>query len=318
MSASVRTRAPGVSPRALARAAVGVGILALLVGQVGAEPFLHGIASVSVPAVVAALALTAVATVATAWRWRVLAQRLGLTLGAREAVSAYYRSQFLNSVLPGGIVGDVHRAVSHGLAAGRIPPAARAVVLERTAGQAVQLVLVIAVLVPLGASAYASGAGILLLAATAVCVGVLVVAAVSTRARAAIGREWAILRVALSSVGTIVRVVAASLVAIACHVATFVVACLATGVHASAGELVAPALLAVLAGAIPLSVAGWGPREGVAAWAFAVSGLGASAGIAASTAYGILALVAVAPGATVLAASALRRRGVADGREMLS
>ena len=45
-----------------------------------------------------------------------------------------------------------------------------------------------------------------------------------------------------------------------------------------------PAAVApVLAGsAVPLSVAGWGPREGVAAWAFAASGLGATAGVTAA------------------------------------
>ena len=51
---------------------------------------------------------------AAAWRWRILVRRLGLSLGWRESVAAYYRSQFLNTVLPGGVVGDVDRAVSHG------------------------------------------------------------------------------------------------------------------------------------------------------------------------------------------------------------
>ena len=66
--------------------------------------------------------------------------------------------------------------------------------------------------------------------------------------------------------------------------------------------------IAVLAGAIPVNIGGWGPREGAAAWAFAAAGLGAATGIAASTAFGVLALIAVIPGAAVVAASALRHR----------
>ena len=65
----------------------------------------------------------------------------GFALGWRESVSAYYRSQFLNTVLPGGVVGDVHRAVVHGRSVEQVAQAARAVAAERAVGQAVQLVL---------------------------------------------------------------------------------------------------------------------------------------------------------------------------------
>ncbi|MFX3756323.1 lysylphosphatidylglycerol synthase domain-containing protein, partial [Streptococcus suis] len=92
----------------------------------GTQPFLRGIAAVSPPAVAAAVKLAAVATVAAAWRWRVVAAGFGLQLGWRESVAAYYRSQFLNAVLPGGIVGDVHRALSHGRDVDQIAQAARA------------------------------------------------------------------------------------------------------------------------------------------------------------------------------------------------
>jgi hypothetical protein len=59
--------------------------------------------------------------------------------------------------------------------------------------------------------------------------------------------------------------------------------------------------------AAPLSLGGWGPREGVAAWAFAVAGLGASLGVTTAVVYGVLVLVASLPGALVLLADARRR-----------
>ena len=67
------------------------------------------------------------------------------------------------------------------------------------------------------------------------------------------------------------------------------------------------ATLVLLAMVVPLNVAGWGPREGMAAWAFAAAGLGAEQGVAAATAFGVLGLVATLPGGVVLAVDRVRR-----------
>jgi uncharacterized membrane protein YbhN (UPF0104 family) len=300
--------------RPWARAAVGVGILAALLLQVGAEPFLRGLASVSLPGAAAAMALGAAATAAAAWRWRLLSARLGLPLAWKASMSAYYRSQFINTVLPGGVVGDVDRAVSHGRSTRQIAQAARAVTAERAVGQSVQLVLAAVVLASAGISAYAPAMAILLVVVAVIGGAAVAAAAVSGRIRAALRREFDILRSALGSFGTMVRVVAASGVVVAAHVATFAVACAAVGVAASVDRVMAVAVIAVLAASIPLSIGGWGPREGAAAWAFGAAGLGSAAGVAAATAYGALVMIALAPGAAVLAASAVRRRRAAHAR----
>ena len=52
--------------------------------------------------------------------------------------------------------------------------------------------------------------------------------------------------------------------------------------------------------AIPVNLAGWGLREGAAAWAFAAAGLGAATGATVAVAYGVLAFVATLPGAVLL------------------
>ena len=59
---------------------------------------------------------------------------------------------------------------------------------------------------------------------------------------------------------------------------------------------------------IPLSVGGWGLREGAAAWAFGAAGLGAATGVTVATVYAVLMLAAVAPGAGLLLRDAVRRR----------
>jgi hypothetical protein len=61
-----------------------------------------------------------------------------------------------------------------------------------------------------------------------------------------------------------------------------------------------------VAAALP-NVGGWGPREGVTAWAFAAAGLGASRGVATAVAYGVMVFVASLPGAAVLVAAWVRR-----------
>jgi glycosyltransferase 2 family protein len=103
-------------------------------------------------------------------------------------------------------------------------------------------------------------------------------------------------------------VVAASLLAVVGHVATFVVAARTAGVTAPVAVLLPLALLVLVAMGIPANVAGWGPREGVAAWVFGAAGLGAGAGVATAVVYGVMVLVASLPGVVVLLAGRSRAR----------
>jgi glycosyltransferase 2 family protein len=91
----------------------------------------------------------------------------------------------------------------------------------------------------------------------------------------------------------------ASALVVAGHAVTFLVAARTVGVSAPLSEMLPLALLVMLAAALP-NIGGWGPREGVTAWAFAAAGLGASAGVATAVAYGVMVFVASLPGAAVL------------------
>ena len=104
----------------------------------------------------------------------------------------------------------------------------------------------------------------------------------------------------------------ASVLVVAGHTATFVIAARVVGTTAPLGELIALLMVIQIAAGIPLSVGGWGPREGAAAWAFAAAGLGAAKGVTVSTLYAVLMLAAVTPGAGLLLTDAVRRR---RGRE---
>jgi uncharacterized membrane protein YbhN (UPF0104 family) len=130
----------------LLRLAVGVTVLWFLGRQVGAGPFKDGLRAVTWQAVVAAVMLTALTTVCSAWRWRVVARALGVGISLPRAFGAYYRSLFLNSVLIGGVLGDVHRAVTHGRRVGDVAVGLRAVAWERLCGQVVQALVTAIVL----------------------------------------------------------------------------------------------------------------------------------------------------------------------------
>ena len=88
--------------------------------------------------------------------------------------------------------------------------------------------------------------------------------------------------------------------AVAGHVATFVIAARSVGSVASPLQLLPVALLVLLAMGLPLNIAGWGPREGAAAWVFGAAGLGVEQGVATAVVYGVMVLVASLPGAGLL------------------
>src|SRR5215469_14043270 len=133
----------------LLRLAAAVTVLWFLWQHVGTAPFRDGLRAVTWQAVVAAVTLTALTTACSAWRWRVAAQALGIGIGFPAAVRAYYRSLFLNSVLIGGVLGDVHRAVTHGRRSGDVGLGLRAVAWERLCGQVIQAMVTAVVLLTL-------------------------------------------------------------------------------------------------------------------------------------------------------------------------
>jgi glycosyltransferase 2 family protein len=292
------------------RLAVAAGTLAVLVWQLGTGPFLDGLQAVDGGTLAAGSGIAVLTTVCCAWRWMTVARGLGVELPLGTAVAAYYRSIFLNVALPGGVVGDVHRGISHGRAASDVGLGLRAVAWERSAGQVVQIVLTVAVLLVLAspvrpAMPYVALA--LLVAAVVVALAMRARPGAErsrmTRLRAAVARD---LRHGLLAARAWPVVVLASALVVVGHAATFLIAARAAGATAPASEMLPLSLLALLGAALP-NIGGWGPREGVTAWAFAAAGLGASLGVATAVSYGVIVIVSSAPGAAVLAVGRLHR-----------
>jgi uncharacterized membrane protein YbhN (UPF0104 family) len=285
---------------------VGVTILALLLWRLGTGVFLDGLRRIDGPALLAALAIGVLTTVFSAWRWQLVARGLRIALPLGAAVADYYRALFLNAALPGGVLGDVHRAVRHGQSAGDMGRGVRAVVLERVAGQVALAVVGGAVLLSMESPVLAEARhlapviGLAALGALAVAVALRMNRAPSSRRGRALRTTLGEAREALLSRRNWPGVALSSAVVLTGHLGMFVLAARIAGSDASVAVLLPLAVLALLAMGLPLNVGGFGPREGVTAWAFAAMGLGAGAGLATAIVYGVLSFAASLPGAVVL------------------
>jgi glycosyltransferase 2 family protein len=300
---------------AFARLSSGAALLTALVWRVGVGPFVDGLRLTTAWALAAAVAITSLTTLCCAWRWSLVAAGLGVEVPLRTAVSAYYRSQFLNSTLPGGVLGDVHRGVLHGRAAGDLGRGLRSVAWERASGQTVQALLTFTVvlLVPPSAGPLRHAVDWVIAIVAGVTLGVVLLRVKPGRLLNRISRVvTSDLRGSVLSRHAWPGIALASTVAVMGHVAVFVIAVHVTGTALPAGRLLPLAMIVLLASAVPTNIAGWGPREGVAAWAFGTVGLSAGQGVTVAVVYGVLALVATLPGAVLLLAGRGSRRGDAS------
>ena len=250
----------------------------------------------------AALLALAAQTVLSALRWRLTAARLGLQMGAGRAVAEYYLAQLVNQALPGGVLGDAGRALRARGSAGLLV-SGQAVVIERLAGQAALLAalalglalggrmlppgLLLPVLMVLGIAALLP----LALWAARALPGALGRAARSFAgacARALLGRD------------TLPRQLGLSLGTVACNLAAFAFCARATGTTLPLAAILTLVPLILLTMVLPLTIGGWGLREGAAAALFPLAGASAAAGLATSIAFGLMLLVSVLPGLVAL------------------
>ena len=294
-----------------ARPVVSAAALAVVIWRLGSGPFLDGVRALDGRALLAAAAIFFVTTVCCAWRWKIVARGLGMRLFLPAAVAAYYRCLFLNVTLPSGVAGDVHRGISHGRDVRDVGRALRAVVWERTAGQVIQVVLTVSVLLVLPSPVH-SAMPLVAVALVATAVGVLVVDRVQSgrgrsrweRVRNAVVSD---IRGGLLTKNALPAIALASTVALLGYAVMFLIAARAAGVTAPISRLLPLTFLAILAMVLP-SIGGWGPREGATAWVFSAAGLGADRGAATAVAYGVMVLAASLPGGLVLVAGWLPRQ----------
>jgi uncharacterized membrane protein YbhN (UPF0104 family) len=168
---------------------------------------------------------------------------------------------------------------------------------ERTAGQVVQVVLSLVVLLAIPSPVCSWLWLAVPVAVAIVLAAVLVMGLMPSRWSGILGAD---VRAGILSRPAWPGIISASVLVVAGHATTFLLAARTAGSTASTERLLPLAMLALLAMTVPVSIGGWGPREGATAWLFGVAGLGADQGLATATVYGVLVFVACLPGAAVL------------------
>lgn len=313
-------------------ALLSIGLLAAVFARLDVAALRAAFAAPSPVWLALALLLSLPQVALSAWRWQLTATSLNVALPFRHAFAEYYLGSFLNQVLPGGILGDANRAwrharrpaaenaghaanVSTGIGSGS-GSASRsgagtsawlAVLLERASGQAALLLCALATLLfsPTIANVLGTvfrpthGLGVtpahIALGAAAALLFVLVLNrnhVLHTLANA--------MRRALLARQFFWRQLLASLALAASYIAVYFCCARMLGIDTPASTLLALIPWVLLAMAIPLSMAGWGLREGAAALLWASAGLEVSQGVAISITYGIVVLASTLPGVWVL------------------
>lgn len=291
------------------RVAITGAVLVALWRAVGGQSILDSLRHAN-PAWGAAAVLTLlVQTALSAQRWRVTAGLLGQDLPAGYALREYFLAQTFNQVLPGGVLGDATRAV-RARHRGGMRVSGLAVLFERLAGQiAMFLTLTVAflstVLVPGGLDwppalraalwVVIAGAALLALAAIAVAAPAPVFGERARPWLSPLGR-------ALFSAQALPWQVPLGLAITACNLAAFAFAARAVGAELSWVETVALVPVLLFAMLIPLTVSGWGLREGAAALILPIAGLSPTDAVAASVLFGLALIVAALPGVAMVLA----------------
>ncbi|WP_372574990.1 lysylphosphatidylglycerol synthase transmembrane domain-containing protein [Ruegeria jejuensis] len=274
--------------------AVSVGCLAALLWWTNPAEVLARLRGADVTWTLLSLLAVTAATFLMASRWKVTAGAFGIRFSYLFALREYYLAQLINSVLPGGVAGDVARAF-RARGAADLTSAAQSVMAERLLGQIAILGLMfagfaVALLMP-GGPAWTRLGWIVLM----VLAGCGVVTWVVSRRDHAMGR---FMQMILRLIGRPVILLHGAITTL-CLIFGFYACARATGtvIPAEAWATLIPLVLCAMM--VPLSVGGWGWREGAAAALFPIIGAPSSAGIATGITYGVVIFVAALPAAAI-------------------
>ncbi|MEO1789984.1 MAG: lysylphosphatidylglycerol synthase transmembrane domain-containing protein [Pseudomonadota bacterium] len=271
---------------------VSVGVVAALIWWVGAEGIWARLRAVDAAWVSVAVVSLTFATLSMARRWQLVAREMALEISFPLAVREYYIAQLANSLLPGGVVGDVGRAVRVRKWAS-LRRAAESVIVERLLGQVALLAVLLiglatALTVPKGiAWPVWTWGGIAI--CVAVAVGLLRAPGVIGRISALVFRLYQrpelLVHGALSSGALILA---------------FYASARATGTVLPPAAWTTLIPLVLCAMLIPLSIGGWGWREGAAAALYPLVGASADAGVATGLVYGAAIIASALPAGLIL------------------
>ncbi|ETX27934.1 lysylphosphatidylglycerol synthase transmembrane domain-containing protein [Roseivivax isoporae] len=303
----------------LLQIAVSVTLLAVLWHAVDGAEAARTLARADPFWLVAAWVMLSVQTLLSALRWRLTAARLGQRFSVGKAVSEYYLAQIVNQSLPGGMVGDAGRAVRARHQAGLLR-ASQAVVFERLAGQ----VAIFSIMAVTFAVTYLQPGGLtwplwvrsfvvpFILVGLCAPVVFWLTALLPGPQKRALDDLWYALSVSLLAPRVLPWQALLSVATAACNLAAFAFCARAIGTELPIAAILGLVPLILFTMLIPVSISGWGLREGAAAALFPVAGFAGASGLATSVAFGLVFVAAVLPG--LIPILGRRSHGRGEGR----
>lgn len=321
MTDASRSRVKNVSLLAL-KAAVTIGLLWLIASKTDFSDAGNRLSSADAGFVGAALALIGLQVAINVLRWRLIMSLGTATLDLRKTAWVYMESMFFNQALPSVVGGDALRIYRAGRLGLGIRQATNGVLLDRLIGL-IGLLLIALFCFPLFLDRVDDGpaelaVGALLTAGVGGVLLILLVAALPdgiARIRVAdeirafcrhARRGFGTPRISLS---TLVLSGTGHLLAIT---AAFMLA-KSVGYDASFVECLIVVPVALLISMAPISIAGWGLREGAMTAGFALIGLGTEGAFAVSILIGLILLVVGLFGGVLWLASGRRTPPQTEG-----
>jgi len=261
----------------------------------GANPFL----------LAAAVIQLGVPVFLTALRWRLVARNMKGDLPFASALRFVWIGAFFGQVLPASVGGDAVRMWLYWLRCRRRQLAIHSVALERLAMVVVLLLLVLVIQPGLAARGAPISITILAAAVLAVMVAGLVVLLLSARLLARY-KKRALVRMVAGLAGDARRLftnpragstlAALSLVAHLNTVVAFWIIANALGLGITLADCLVLVPVITLAATLPISLSGWGVREGVAISLFGLVGVSSASALALSILFGLAAILVALPG----------------------
>jgi uncharacterized membrane protein YbhN (UPF0104 family) len=280
----------------LARCAITAGLLGILIWQLGLHTMIERFRTLTLGTLILVAFMLTVQLLLSAWRWKALVDYFGpVKVSTADLCWFIGASHFYGEVLPSTIGGDAVRAAMLARLTG-LGPAALSVTLDRITGLAMLLVIMI-VLLPLLWWRIEHGPAFVGLAGFSigglVALGALLLLRRETiprwvpRAGGLIPEIATRLREALTNPVLRAQVIAYGLLVQLLSVALFFVLGRALGSLLSFIDCVLLVPPALLLSALPVSLSGWGVREGALVGGFALIGAPPADIVAISILYGL-------------------------------
>ena len=296
-----------------------MGLLAILIAYADIGALRSALTRVGWRDVLAATLILIGLTPFQAWRWREIARTIGIPLSWRSALIIVMIGTFFNQVLPSAIGGDAARVWLLRNAHVPVAKGLSSILLDRVVGL-LGMVVIVAVGFPWLMQIVRQPV-LQTAAATAVAAGFLGIALLllldrvplpgTVRSRAFVGKLLAVATDA-RAVFLAPRVIASALLAsvLVLLMVSAAVWILARGIGLNVGIEVFILLLplVLLLSLLPVSIAGWGVREGAMIACLSLVGVDAASAFAVSALFGLTYVLAGLPGGLVWLLSGSKTR----------